>query len=93
MINPKTGVLDLSEKFPKWEPAKCFLVRVIYYIQEIFKLDEYYKRKNEVITPEIQKRVEACVKESIDKKYENNPDSSMKFSQFNRYHKLILDKY
>ena len=45
LINQKTGELDLSEKFPKWEPIKCFLVRVIYYIQEIFKLDEYYRRK------------------------------------------------
>ena len=92
LINQKTGELDLSEKFPKWEPIKCFLVRVIYYIQEIFKLDEYYRRKKVPITPEIKKRVEACVKESIDNKYENTPDSSMKFSQFNRYHKLILDK-
>ena len=92
LINPKTSILDLSEKFPKWEPAKCFLVRVIYYIQEIFKLDEYYKKRNEVITPEIQKKVEACVKESIDKKYDFTSNSSMKFSQFNRYHKLILDK-
>ncbi len=43
--------------------SKIFLVRVIYYIQEIFKLEEYYKKKNETITPEIQKKVEACVKE------------------------------
>ena len=92
LINPKTGVLVLSEKFPKWEPVKCFLVRVIYYIQEIFKLEEYYKKKNEEITPEIQKKVSACVKESIDKKFENSPKSSMKFSEFNKYHKLILDK-
>ena len=92
LINPKTGVLDLSEKFPKWEPVKCFLVRVIYYIQEIFKLEEYYKKKNEEITPEIQKKVSACVKESIEKKFENSPKSSMKFSEFNKYHKLILDK-
>ena len=92
LIDPKTGVLDLSEKFPKWEPVKCFLVRVIYYIQEIFKLEEYYKKKNEAITPDIQKKVSACVKESIEKKFENTPDSSMKFSEFNKYHKLILDK-
>ena len=92
LINPKTGLLDLSEKFPKWEPAKCFLVRVIYYIQEIFKLEEYFKKKNEVITPDIQKKVEACVKESIDKKYDYITESSMQFSQYNKYHKLILDK-
>ena len=24
LINQKTGELNLSEKFPKWEPAKCF---------------------------------------------------------------------
>ena len=82
LINPKTSILDLSEKFPKWEPAKCFLVRVIYYIQEIFKLDEYYKKKNEIITPEIQKKVEACVKESIEKKYDFTPNSSIKFRKF-----------
>ena len=79
LINSK-GVLDLTEKFPKWEPVKCFLVRVIYYIQEIFKLEEYYKKKNEVITPEIQKKVSDCVQESIEKKYESMPGSSMKSS-------------
>ena len=91
LINSK-GVLDLTEKFPKWEPVKCFLVRVIYYIQEIFKLEEYYKKKNEVITPEIQKKVSDCVQQSIEHKYESLPGSSMKFSEFNKYHKLILDK-
>ena len=91
LINSK-GVLDLTEKFPKWEPVKCFLVRVIYYIQEIFKLEEYYKKKNEVITPEIQKKVSDCVQQSIEHKYESMPGSSMKFSEFNKYHKLILDK-
>ncbi len=55
-------------------------------------MEEYYKKKNEVITPEIQKKVSDCVKESIEKKYESMPGSSMKFSEFNKYHKLILDK-
>ena len=50
------------------------------------------KQKNQSITPEILKKVEACVNESIQKKYEYTPDSSMKFSEFNRYHRLILDK-
>ena len=63
LINQRTGELNLSEKFPKWEPAKCFLVRVIYYIQEIFKLDDYYyKKNNEPITPEIQKKLKLVLK-------------------------------
>ena len=66
---------------------------MIYYIQEIFKLEEYYKKKNEVITQDIQKKVSECVKESIEKKYESMPGSSMKFSEFNKYHKLILDNF
>ena len=32
------------------------------------KLQKRWKKKNEEITPEIQKKVEACVKESIEKK-------------------------
>ena len=92
LINQNTGELDLSEKFPKWEASKCFLVRVIYYIEEIFKIEEYYKNKNQTITPEIKKKVELCIKESNERKYENIPNSSMKFAQYNKYHGLILDK-
>ena len=42
--------------------CKMFLVSVIYYIQEIFKLEEYYKNKNETITPAIKKKLKIVLK-------------------------------
>ena len=92
LINQKTGILDLSQKFPKWEPIKCFLVRVIYYIQDLFYSEELLKKKNENINDADIKEIEACVKESIDKRFDNAPDTSIKFSKYHRYHQLILDR-
>ena len=58
LINEKSINLIWQKNFKKCEPIKCFLVRIIYYIQEIFKLEEFYKKKNDNITPEIRKKSE-----------------------------------
>ena len=92
LINKESGVLDLSKKFPKWEPIKCFLVRVIYYIQDLFYSEELIKKNDENISDKDIKEIQKCVKESIDKKFENAPDTSIKFSKYHRYHQLILDR-
>ena len=92
LINKNNGVLDLSKKFPKWEPIKCFLVRVIYYIQDLFYSEELIKKNDENISDKDIKEIQKCVKESIDKKFENAPDTSIKFSKYHRYHQLILDR-
>ena len=92
LINKESGVLDLSKKFPKWEPIKCFLVRVIYYIQDIFYLEELYKKNDNEISDFDKSKIKECVKESIKARFENAPESSIKFSHYHRYHQLILDR-
>lgn len=92
LIAYDTGILDLSKRFPKWEPGKCFLVRVIYYIQDLFCQEELFKKKNEEIDINTKSKIDKCVKESIEKRFQNQPDSSIKFSEYTKYHQLILDK-
>jgi len=86
----KENVLDLSKKFPIWEPGKCFLVKVIYYIQDVFYNDIYLK---EVLKDENNiEKINNCVKKSFEKRFENENNSSIKFSEFTKVHQLILDK-
>jgi hypothetical protein len=96
-------MLDLSKKFPQWEPGKSFIVKVIYHIQEIFYNSSYLYEKDSFnkdivknftsqeskYDEELQRITKTAYEERFELKNEN---SSLKFSQFNKYHQLILDK-
>ena len=92
-----------QKKFAVWEPGKNFLVKVIYFINDIF-YDENYFVDKESFNPEIanlfhdnpeefEKEVFSSAMKSVSEKYNVvNKNSSLKFSEFNKYHQLILDK-
>jgi hypothetical protein len=93
----------IKKKFPTWEAGKNFLVKVIYFIQEIFYNTNYLKEPDS-LNPDLAKvasedlkkfenEVKPFTKKSNDEKYEiKNKNSSLKFSTFNKHHQLILDK-
>ncbi len=86
-----------------WEPGKNFLVKIIYFIHEIF-YDENYFIEIESFNPslarlfienpiEFDKESNKISKKTFNQRFVNtNNNSSMKFSEFNKYHQLILDK-
>ncbi len=103
LIDNKTGVLDISKKFPTWEAGKNFIVKVIYFIHEIF-YNSVYLQETDSLNSDIAKlyitnpknlenEITKLSKLSFEKRFETkNPNSSLKFSEFNNYHSLILDK-
>ena len=95
LIN-QNGILDLKKKFPIWEPGKCFLVKVIYYIQDIFYNPIYFNKnhesKNSDLSNEEQNKITQSVNESIKNCYTNDKESSIQFSKKDKSHQLILDK-
>lgn len=88
-----SGVLNLKKKFPVWEPGKCFLVKVIYYINDIFyNIDSIYKSERKDITRSEENKIKDCVQKSKEDKYINDKKTSLKFSEPSKFHQLILDK-
>ena len=95
LIDSASGLLDLTKKFPVWEVGKSFLVKVIYYIQDIFYNPIYLRKGNEEgdsLPNEMVDEIIKCVKKSVEDRFVNKENSSIKFSEFTKYHQLILDK-
>lgn len=95
LINKETNILDLSKKFPVWDARNNVLIKVIYYIQDVFYNPIYLKLSStdeEEITQEMMDEISKSVKTSIANRFVNPPKSSIKFSEHTKYHKLILDK-
>lgn len=90
LINRETNILDLSMEFANWNANKNFLVKVIYYIHDIFE-EKKYLMTEEMSSDKIQE-ISECVKESISRRYENKENCSIKFSEYNPLHQLILNK-
>lgn len=70
-------------------------MKVIYYIQEIFYNPIYLKISSsdeEEISQEMIDEINKNVKMSIENRFVNPPNSSIKFSEHTKYHELILDK-
>ena len=89
-------ILDLKKNFQYGNLGKCFLVKVIYYIQDIFYNPVYFNKnygsKNSELSNEEQNKISKCVEESINNCYVNDKDSSIQFSKKENYHQLILSK-
>ena len=86
--------MKFKKKFPVWEPGKCFLVKVIYYIQDIFYNPIYFNKNqgNYELSNQEQNIISKCFEESINNCYVNEKNSSIQFSKKEYYHQLILDK-
>ncbi len=108
LVDINTGRLDISvnyfyyfqKKFPTWEAGKNFIVKVIYFIHEIFHntniIEELETSKKNPIPfdqEQFEKDVSKISKKAFEERYDaKNKNSSLKFSKFNKFHQLILDK-
>jgi hypothetical protein len=68
-------------------------VKVIYFIQEIFYNLNEIQEKETLNDENFQSEIKKSATKSFEERYDNKgKDSSLKFSPFNKYHQLILDK-
>ena len=69
--------MKFKKKFPVWEPRKCFLIKVIYYIQDIFYNPIYFNKNNGnyELSNQEQNIISKCFEESINNCYVNEKNS------------------
>lgn len=103
LIVTNNFIIKKQKKFPNWEAGKNFIVKVIYFVQEIFynpnflqETDSYNPILGKMVienSNQFEQEVSKLSKKSFEERFENkNKNSSLKFSKFDKYHQLILDK-
>lgn len=103
LIDLVSGKLDISKKFPVWEPGKNFILQILYFIQNIFFDRNYLQEENsfnnsaaKLFQDDIKKfeeEVSKYCRTSYNNRFDTaNKDVSLKFSKFNNLHELILNK-
>ena len=65
-----------QKKFPLWEAGKSFIVKVIYFIQEIFNNPNYFKDNSKISNEEKGKiefdpEIKKFTRISFDERFEN----------------------
>ncbi|CAM9215588.1 unnamed protein product [Choristocarpus tenellus] len=90
LVSPSTGELDLKAFFTEWVPTKHYMVNALTYLKKVFYMKDF--AFDNPANPEAQKlfqenkrgfleRVDACVRASQKAVYENEPGSSLRFTE------------
>ncbi|CAM9276691.1 unnamed protein product [Sphacelaria rigidula] len=101
MVNPKTGELDLKSVFPEWVPGKHYMVTALTYLKKVFYMKDF--SFSHPANPEAQRlfqddkrgfleRVEICVRDSQERVYENEEESSLRFTEPKPAHDKLREK-
>jgi len=101
LVSSQTQELDLSPKFPQWKAQTNDLAAVLKYIKQIFYLKDYAPpnatnidaarmfRSNQKT---FLSRVEACVEQSIERRFASFPNCTITFTEHNDHHDIILER-
>jgi len=90
LVHPESGLMDLKCAYPEWNPNRHYMVTVLTFLKKIFYMKEF--QFPDPPNPEAQhlfnnnkkefwERVAACVRESLEKMYDNEPGSSLRFTE------------
>jgi len=100
-VHPKTFVLNLKAKFPKWKANVHTLVHILRFLKKIFYMDKFSAQDAinpqalqlfERNPPSFMSRVEGCVSTSLEKRFANDPESTIVFTEHNVHHDVIARK-
>ncbi|KAF0694719.1 Aste57867_14395 [Aphanomyces stellatus] len=91
-VYPESNELDLLPKFPTWDPELHYIVSVLVYMKSIFYSKEFSSDARRVANskalemfrrnPEAYvEQVDACVEKSLENMYQNEPNSSLRFTK------------
>eukprot|EP01006_Ploeotia_vitrea_P038781 TRINITY_DN66279_c5_g1_i2.p1 TRINITY_DN66279_c5_g1~~TRINITY_DN66279_c5_g1_i2.p1 ORF type:complete len:296 (+),score=139.61 TRINITY_DN66279_c5_g1_i2:171-1058(+) len=105
LVSNKTGELDLSIQFPKWDRTKHTIVLVLYYIKAVFYKADFWEprlrhpafnksaqnlwKRDKV---KFDQKCAASAQESLRKVYVHNPNDSIRFSRHKHEHALVLNR-
>ena len=98
-MDETTGVLDIKNAYPKWDPSRHYLVTVLTYLKKIFYTKSFADAKANIDAKELatkdpvafRKKIDACVRESQKHMYNNDPGSTAKFTEEQVSHRVLRD--
>jgi len=99
-VELETGLLDLKTPYPRWDPARHYLVTVLTYTKKIFYAKDFEDAKAnpeakalaQTNPTEFRTKVDQCVRESQKNVYDNSPeDSSVQFNEEALTHRVLRD--
>ncbi|TMW63197.1 hypothetical protein Poli38472_002138 [Pythium oligandrum] len=90
-VHAETRELDLKPKFPVWDSELHYMVAALAYLKSIFYMKDFPQQSNianpialEVFRRDTEKfvsLVEACVEESLETVYNNDQNSTIRFTK------------
>jgi ubiquitin-protein ligase len=98
-VDPVTGRLDIQTSYPRWDPARHYLVTVLTFLKKIFYQKTFddavanvEARNLAVRDPEaFRKEVDDCVRASQRDVYENSGDTTARFTEEELGHRVLRD--
>ncbi|KAL3943415.1 MAG: hypothetical protein SGBAC_002540, partial [Bacillariaceae sp.] len=98
-VSEATGELDIMSAYPKWDPSRHYLVTVLTYLKKIFYSKSFADAKANVAAKQLaakdpeafRKKIDACVRESQKNMYNNDPQSTAKFTEEVVSHSVLRD--
>lgn len=98
-VNPETGELDIVTTYPKWDPARHYLVTVLTFLKKIFYAKSFDDAAANVEArnllrsdpTEYRTRVEDCVRASQRNVFVNDEASVARFTEEELSHRVLRD--
>ena len=92
LVHPGTLELDLAGKFPQWTTGMHHMATVLKYLKQVFYLKDYDVAG--AVDPAAAQAfakdrarfvhaVEACVQSSIERRFVSDPESTVRFTEYN----------
>ena len=101
-ISASSGTVDLRSHFDKWVAGKHYIVLVLHVLKSIFYPKDFPVKKLTILNSQaleqwkeanrkekFMRAVSDCVKESIENRYENPDDSTLKFTVPKKQHEAL----
>jgi ubiquitin-protein ligase len=102
LVDPETGEFNLAPHFPAWRPRKDFIFLILGYMKRVFYFKDTWTMAQHVLNPTalhlytqderaFHEEVRRCVMASEMENTDSNPNSPIRFTQFNAFHQKMLD--
>jgi ubiquitin-protein ligase len=98
-VDPATGELDIKNTYPRWDPARHYLVTVLTFLKKIFYAKSFGDASANVQARDLanqdpaafRTKVDACVRDSQKDVFQNLEESTLKFTEDELSHRVLRD--
>mmetsp|Transcript_27331 Transcript_27331/g.41357 ORF Transcript_27331/g.41357 Transcript_27331/m.41357 type:complete len:239 (+) Transcript_27331:90-806(+) len=99
-VDEKTGELDVTAAYPRWDPHRHYLVTALTYLKKIFYVKHFgedakanieAKELSESDPDAYRQKVDHCVRESQKEVFVNDPGCTARFTEESIHHQVLRD--